>query len=83
MCSLLKAGCSACCGLNGAKETQSWKPAGFPEGLGPPLEPPGLRETQGWSSGGRVGTRLVNSQSDFILQALFALTNLLRDRLAR
>ena len=41
MRSLLKAGCCACCGLNGAEETQSWKPAGFPEGLGPPLEPPG------------------------------------------
>lgn len=32
--SLLKACCSACFRLNGAKERQSWQPAGIPEGLG-------------------------------------------------
>lgn len=29
---LLKACCSACCSLNGAKERQTWQPAGFPKG---------------------------------------------------
>ena len=76
MSSLLKACCSACCSLNGAKEKQpclaaSWLPGG----------PWCCRaaQTQVWSSDGQVGTQSVNPKRDFVLQAWFTLTHLIRD----
>ena len=73
MSSLLKACCSACCHLNGAKESSlaaSWLPRGPPVLLG--LRDPGLSFSR------CVETPAVNSKRDFMLLAWFTLTHLIR-----